>query len=93
MARVKANILADFYGQPYPNLDDGTAHDNDVTRIPIGGLVYASRFFCPAISAGASQLVGVEIGKKGGELGNFVQMTNREYPSLAAADITVTVED
>ena len=93
VARVKANILADFYGQPYPNLDDGTAHDNDVTRIPIGGLVYASRFFCPAISAGASQLVGVEIGKKGGALGNFVQMTNREYPSLAAADITVTVED
>lgn len=92
-ARVKSNILADFYGEPYPNAGDGTAHDAQVTRIPIGALVYASRFYCPAISAGASQLVSVQIGKKGGSLGNAVQMTNDQYPSLTADDITVTVQE
>lgn len=93
VARVKANILADFYGEPYPNAGDGTAHDAQVTRIPIGALVYASRFYCPAISAGASQLVSVQIGKEGGSLGNAVQMTNDQYPSLTADDITVTVQE
>lgn len=92
-ARVKSNILADFYGEPYPNAGDGTAHDAQVTRIPIGALVYASRFYCPAISAGASQLVSVQIGKKGGSLGNAVQMTNDQYPSLTADDITVIVQE
>lgn len=92
-ARIKSNILADFYGESYPNAGDGTAHDAQVTRIPIGALVYASRFYCPAISAGASQLVSVQIGKKGGSLGNAVQMTNDQYPSLTADDITVTVQE
>lgn len=92
-ARVKSNILADFYGEPYPNAGDGTTHDAQVTRIPIGALVYASRFYCPAISAGASQLVSVRIGKKGGSLGNAVQMTNDQYPSLTADDITVIVQE
>lgn len=92
-ARVKSNILADFYGEPYPNAGDGTAHDAQVTRIPIGALVYASRFYCPAISAGASQLVIVQIGKKGGSLGNAVQLTNDQYPSLTADDITVIVQE
>lgn len=92
-ARVKSNILADFYGEPYPNAGDGTAHDAQVTRIPIGALVYASRFYCPAISAGASQLVSVQIGKKGGSLGNAVQLTNDQYPSLTADDITVIVRE
>lgn len=92
-ARVKSNILADFYGEPYPNAGDGTTHDAQVTRIPIGALVYASRFYCPAISAGASQLVSVRIGKKGGSLGNAVQMTNDQYSSLTADDITVIVQE
>lgn len=91
-ARVRANILADFYGEPYPNAD-GTAHTADVTRIPIGGKVYASRFYCPAISAGASQLVSVRIGKKSGSLGTVVQLTNGQYPSLVSDDISVKVQE
>ena len=90
--RVKTNILADFYGEPYLDAGTGGVHDAGTTRIPIGGEVFASRFFCPAISAGATQLVGVRIGKRGGEPGNVVQMTNDQYPSLSADDITVNVE-
>lgn len=92
-ARIRANILADFYGEPYPNAADGIAHTTDVTRIPIGGKVYASRFYCPAISAGASQLVSVRIGKKSGPLGTVVQLTNGQYPSLVSDDISVTVQE
>lgn len=91
--RTKANILADFYGEPYPNAGDGTAHNTQVTRIPIGGLVYASRFFCPVISAGGTQLVSVQIGPQGGPLGNTAQLTNAQYPSLTADDITVSVQE
>lgn len=90
---VQANILADFYGQQYPNAGSGTAHDTTPTRVGIGATVYASRFFCPAISAGATQLVGVQIGPEGGPLGNVVQLTNAQYPSLTADNITVTVQE
>ncbi len=90
---VQANILADFYGQQYPNAGSGTTHDTTPTRVGIGATVYASRFFCPAISAGATQLVGVQIGPEGGPLGNVVQLTNAQYPSLTADNITVTVQE
>lgn len=90
---VQANILADFYGQQYPNAGSGTAHDTTPTRVGIGATVYASRFFCPAISAGATQLVGVQIGPEGGPLGNVVHLTNAQYPSLTADDITVIVQE
>lgn len=93
VARVKANILADFYGQQYPNAGSGTAHDTTPTRVGIGATVYASRFFCPAISAGATQLVDVQIGPEDGPLGNVVQLTNAQYPSLTADNITVTVQE
>lgn len=92
-SQVKANIYADFYGNPYPNAGDGTAHDNTVSRVTIGSIVYASRFYCPAISAGATQLVSVLIGRKNGILGNMVQLKNDEYPSLTEDDITVIVQE
>lgn len=92
-AQVKANIYADFYGNPYPNAGDGTAHDNTVNRVAIGSTVYASRFYCPAISAGATQLVSVRIGRKSGSLGNVVQLQNDEYPSLSEDDIAVIVQE
>lgn len=91
--RVKANILADFYGEPYPNAGDGTTHNSHAVRIPIGGLVYASRFFCPVVSAGGTQIVSLQIGRQGGPLGNTVQMTNAQYPSLIADNITVDVQE
>lgn len=90
---VQGNILADFYGQEYPNASTGTAHNPAPERVSIGDLVYASRFFCPAISAGATQLVGVQIGPVGGPLGNMVQLTNAQYPSLTTDNITVTVQE
>ena len=92
-SQVKANIYADFYGNPYPNAGDGTAHDNTVNRVTIGSTVYASRFYCPAISAGATQLVSVRIGRKSGSLGNVVQLQNDEYPSLSEDDIAVIVQE
>ncbi len=92
VARVQANIYADFYGQPYPN-NNGTVHNNNPTRIPIGATVYASRFFCPAINAGATDLIGVQIGQKDGSLGNVISLHNDQYPSLSIADITVIVQE
>lgn len=91
--QVKANIYADFYGNPYPNAGSGTAHDNTVVRIGIGSTTYASRFFCPAINAGATQLIGIRIGRKDGEFGNVVQLRNDEYPSLSEDDIAVIVQE
>lgn len=91
--QVKANVYADFYGEEYPNQDTGTAHNNNVTRVSIGDTVYASRFYCPAISAGVTQLVSVRIGRLDGELGNIVELTNAEYGSLSEGDITVIVQE
>lgn len=92
--QVKSNVYADFYGKEYPNQDTGTAHNNNnVIRVSIGDTVYASRFYCPAISAGVTQLVSVRIGRLDGELGNIVELTNAEYGSLSEDDITVIVQE
>lgn len=91
-ALVRENILADFYGEAYPN-GDGTMHQTTVTRVRIGDTVYASRFYCPAISAGATDLLGITISAGGGQPGNLVAINYDQYPSLTAADITVTVEE
>ena len=90
-ALVRESILADFYGEAYPN-GDGTVHSTTTTRVRIGDTVYASRFYCPAISAGATELLGITISAGGGQPGNLVVINYDQYPSLAAADITVTVE-
>lgn len=89
--KIRDNVLADFYGQQYPN-SDGTAHQSEVTRIRIGAGVYASRFICPVISAGAVNLISVEIAAGEGAFGNFVQILNNQHPSLVRDAIEIVVE-
>lgn len=91
IARVKSNIYADFYGEEYPNADTGVTHDANVTRVTIGEKIYASRFYCPAISAGADQLENITIGRKGISQSSSVQILNDEYPDLTEDDITVNI--
>lgn len=88
---VRDNILADFYGEPYPN-SDGTVHQNTNARVRIGDTVYAARFYCPAMSAGATDLLSVTIAAGGGAPGNTVVINYDQYPSLVADNISVTVE-
>lgn len=87
-----ANIYADFYGETYENTNS-LQHVQESERIHIGETVYASRFYCPVLSAGVQQIVSVTIGRKGSTMGNVVELTNEEYPSLASDDIHITVED
>ena len=87
-----ANVYADFYGEAYENTNS-LQHTQESERVHIGETVYASRFYCPVLSAGVQQIVGITIGRKGEEMGNVVELTNNEYPSLATDDIYITVED
>ena len=87
-----ANVYADFYGEEYENTNS-VQHVQENERIHIGETVYASRFFCPVLSAGVQQIVQITIGRKGGPMGNVVELANDEYPSLASDDVFITVED
>ena len=93
VSKVKENIYADFYGEEYPNSDTGTAHETSPSRVTIGENVYASRFYCPAISAGASQLINITIGSDDGSVsqGDNFQLYNFQYPELDMENITVNV--
>lgn len=88
---VRENILADFYGEPYPH-NNGAAHQATGARVRIGDTVYASRFYCPALAAGATDLLSVSISAGGGEPGNVVTIPCDRFPSLVAAGIEVIVE-
>ena len=88
---VRENILADFYGEPYPN-NNGAVHQSAAGRVRIGDTVYASRFYCPALAAGATDLLAVTISAGGGAAGNMVTIPYDRFPSLVAAAIDVTVE-
>ena len=89
--RIQNNILADFNGQPYTN-SDGTAHETDIAALGIGASFYASRFYCPVISAGAANVVSVTIAAGDGPEGNFVELDYDHYPTLSVTDITVDVQ-
>ena len=88
---IRANILADFYGEPYPNAD-GSQHMNTNARVAIGDAIYASRFYCPAISAGATELIGVSLQLGAGDPVNMIQLQYDQFPSLVSANINVDVE-
>lgn len=88
---VRENILADFYGEPYPH-NTGAAHQGAGGRVHIGDTVYASRFYCPALAAGATDLLSVVISAGGGNAGNVVEIPYDRFPSLVAAAIDVVVE-
>lgn len=92
VARIQANVVADFYGEPYQN-EDGTTHHTQDSRVRIGDGIYASRFVCPVISAGAANVVQVELTANGGAAGNFVQLQYDQYPSLTPQHVVVTIEE
>lgn len=89
--RVRENIFADFYGEPYPN-QDSSVHNPTVTRVKIGSTTYASRFYCPAISAGATDLVGITLSAGGKNNQNVITLNYNQYPSLATENISVVVQ-
>ena len=90
--QAKENILASFYGLPYAD-PDGIAHEQRDERVHIGETVYASRFFCPVLSAGIKQILDITVARKG-QTGAAAVMTRLdEVASLAAADISITVQE
>lgn len=76
---IKAALIKDFNGK-LSNARVGTAQT-----------VYASRFYCPAISAGASDLLNIQIcfPASGQDWSTSVVVNADQEPTLAAADITV----
>lgn len=81
--QVKNAILEDFEGRgPHGNL-----------RVGMAQVVYASRFYCAAITAGATSLENIEICApvSGGAWGDSVTINADQSPVLDAADITVTL--
>lgn len=89
VARVRANVLADFLGEPYPY---GTEESDSADgRARIGTEIYASRFYRPARVAGAANLLTIQIAAEGGAFGDLVSLTLGQYPALTAADIDVEV--
>lgn len=90
--QAKENILASFYGLPYVD-PDGISHEQRDERVHIGETVYASRFFCPVLSAGIKQILDITVARKG-QTGAAAVMTRLdEVASLAAADISITVQE
>lgn len=89
VARVRANILADFYGEPYP-YDNGSGDHAD-GRARIGSEIYASRFTCPARAAGAVNLLTIQIAGGDGDFGDVVSLRFDQHPALVAADIEVEI--
>ncbi len=90
--QAKENILSSFYGLPYAD-PDGVAHEQREERVHIGETVYASRFFCPVLSAGIKQILDITVARKG-QTGAAAVMTRLdEVASLAAADISITVQE
>ena len=90
--QAKENILSSFYGLPYAD-PNGIAHEQREERVHIGETVYASRFFCPVLSAGIKQIMDITVARKG-QTGAAAVMTRLdEVASLAAADISITVQE
>lgn len=84
--KIKEAAIADFNGV------SGSGN----LRVGAGQHVYASRFYCPIISAGVGNLVSVEIAApaSGGTYGDSITINADTSPVLDAADITVeTLED
>lgn len=75
LSKIRKNIILDFYGE----LENA--------RAGIGADLYASRFYCPVISAGASELLSVTINGK-----NQLTLRMDQYPSLTEKDITIIME-
>ncbi len=76
VALIKQAIINNFNGT------DGAE------RITIGQTIYASRFYCPIISAGLN-IISVEIGFLNGAYGDLVSFNLNQLPVLSENNITV----
>lgn len=83
--KIKEAAIADFNGV------SGSGN----LRVGSGQYVYASRFYCPIISAGVSNLVSIEIAApvSGDVWGDAITINANMSPVLDASDITVTMLD
>lgn len=87
-ALVKTAVLADFNGLG--------AHGN--TRVGMAQNVYASRFYCPVIEAGAQDLVSIEIAAgagagSGAVWADSVTVRADQSPVLDENDILVVIQE
>lgn len=77
---VKSVVLADFNGEAGKD------------RVRMAAICYASRFYCPIISAGVQDIISVKItAPTGGAWADAVTVNADRIPVLANDDITVLV--
>lgn len=88
ITQAKQNIWNCFYGLPYQAENCDTP-----ARLHIGETVYAGRFYCPVLAAGLSQIVAIELGPKGGNMGVLAELTNAQAPSLDLDDIVIALQE
>ena len=88
ITQAKQNIWNCFYGLPYQAENYDTP-----ARLHIGETVYAGRFYCPVLAAGLSQIVAIELGPKGGNMGVLAELTNAQAPSLDLDDIVIALQE
>ena len=84
--RIKAALLANFSGA------DGSV------RVRVASMVYASRFYCPVISAGVPDLVGIKLAAPAGSAGSAastwadeIRVRADQAPVLDADDISIII--
>lgn len=91
--RIKANVVADFYGLPWPYQADGIHADAQSTRVHIGDTIYTSRFMCPVLAAGAAAVASIVIDVMGGSGGGTkLEMNYSQYASLTEDHVAVYLE-
>lgn len=75
---IKAAVLADFNGQ------------GENGRVRMASTVYASRFYCPVISAGVQDLVGIKLAAPlGSGWSDEVTVRADQIPVLSTDDISI----
>ena len=89
--KIRANIMADFNGEEYPN-PDKTTHAPASQKVSIGDDIFASRFYCPTISAGATDVLGITLQIGNGAEVNVIELLWNQYATLATQDVLVFVE-
>ncbi len=67
-------------------------HNSDPVRVGIGERLYASRFYCPILAAGANEVLNVSLQLSGDMERNMIELMYDQYPSLQTSDINVIIE-
>lgn len=90
--RTPANI-ADLIKDALIEDFNGLGPHNQL-RVGIGQDVFASRFYCPVISAGVQNLVGIEISAPSGQnWGESISIRADQTPVLDRNNIVVTIQE